>query len=154
MSFIDSPGFDDYDGGMPVEPESSEVKSRKRWLLLSGLFIAALVLGLANLFLSGQDGFVLGRGELAGRVVDELQQPVQAEIVILGQKKTTRTDEDGYFQLESIPSGRRTLLVGYLYTAQARPVEIKPGDMVDLGMIQIRTARRPGEYDGGRLGWR
>ncbi len=154
MSFVDSPGFDNYESGMPVEPESPEVRARKRWLLLSGLFIMALALGLANLFLSGQSGLVLGKGELAGRVVDELQQPVQAEIMILGQKMSAWTDEDGYFTIDSIPSGRRTLLIGYLYTAQARPVEVNPGEIVDLGMIQIRTARRPGEYDSGRLEWR
>ncbi len=61
MSFVDSPGFDNYESGMPVEPESPEVRARKRWLLLSGLFIVALTLGLANLFLSGQSGLVLAR---------------------------------------------------------------------------------------------
>ena len=154
MSLVDSPGFDQDKNGKFVEPDSPEQRSRKGWIRISVLFIVAIGLGIVNLFATGQGGLVLGHGAIEGKIVDELQQPLQAEVMVLGHPGTVWTDETGYFMLESIPSGSRTLLVGYMHAAQARQVVVNSGSTADLGLLQIRTARRSGMEGIERLEWR
>lgn len=78
----------------------------------------------------------VGRGTVTGHVVDAKTKKHLAGIVIniKGSKMGAVTDKTGHFTLKNIPTGQATLVmrgVGYLH--QEKVVEVKPGDVANIG---------------------
>ena len=57
-----------------------------------------------NLFASCQGGLILGQGAIEGKIVDELQQPLQAEVMVIAIRELCgRMKADILCWIQSLP---------------------------------------------------
>ena len=106
------------------------------------MILIALII--ANLTQSNNLALLTGTGSVSGQVVDENNQPVQAEVILFGQKNAIPTGPDGRFELKNVPRGKQSLVVGYQGMAREVPFNAVVGQAVDIGQIQVVTTQVPG----------
>jgi len=139
----DSPSLDSYQQGIP-DALPDPARGRKRFrLVLAALFLVVLGLGAYALLKSPTGAAVLGRGEITGQVVSGDQQPIPAEMVILGTDLKNIAQPDGSFRFSGIPAGEVILVVGWQGQAVEVPAAVPAGGQVDVGQIILQTTATP-----------
>lgn len=143
MQLEQSPGFDQYKDGLP-EPPPDPTRRRKRFrLLLLALLLAVLVLSALNFFGSKSAALLLGNGAVTGVVVGQDGQPFHGQVFILGTELSSATDADGRFFLDHVPAGAQILIVADDALGREFPVEVLPGETVEMGQIQFVPTATP-----------
>lgn len=137
-----SPSLEEYKDGMPEQLPDSSRRRRRVWGAIVALAVLALVFGVVNLARSGAFARLAGVGGVKGAVVDEQNQPLQAEIFVLGTNLSAQADASGYFEIQNVPAGRQTLVIGYLGKGTEIEVRVAGGETRDLGKIQVPTAEQ------------
>jgi len=91
-------------------------------------FIVPGLLTLAALALAGETG------KIAGRVLDEVGQPLpQANVVVTGQALGAASDLNGYYVILNVPVG--------IYTVEASMIGYRAASVTDVRVEPDRTAR-------------
>jgi len=145
MSLENSPSLDDYQGGMPARlPDAARGKRLTRLVIL-GLLVIVLIFAILNFVQSETGGILAGRGSLSGIVMDTNNQPIPAEVFLVGSQQIVTAGPDGRFELKYAPAGEQTLVVAYQYTGRKYSCTIQPGAQVDLGILY---APEPGKFGG------
>jgi hypothetical protein len=112
--------------------------------LISLLTILVIGLGMYNFSKSSSAQLLVGKGRLAGTVVDERGVPLDGEVFVIGVGHAVETAVDGSFELDSIPSGPRSLVVSQYGTAQEYSVEVVAGETQNVGQLQfVRVTPEP-----------
>jgi hypothetical protein len=149
MPFDDSPSLDTVAHGFQELPPPPPKKTwltpgRKRLYALGLVMVLAL---LALLIFNGSQDNLLSRtkalGAVSGQVLDEKDQPAQAEVLILGVLGPTKTDAQGKFVLSGLPAGQYTLVAGYQGSAREFPVTIITDQVVELGSLRLVSTAVP-----------
>jgi hypothetical protein len=86
-----------------------------------------------------------GTGSVTGNVVNGLGTPVPAQIFVLSTKLGTAADALGNFRLDSIPAGKKELIITYQGQGVDKPVEIISGQTTSLGTIQVQSTQIPAQ---------
>lgn len=138
-----SPSLEEYKDGMPEKLPDSSGRRKRVWITIAVLAALALVFGIVNLVRSDSFARMAGVGGVKGTVVDEKGQPLPAaDIFVLKTSLSAETDAAGYFEIQGVPAGYQTLVVGYLAQGIEVPVRIAGGETRDLGQIQMPTAEQ------------
>lgn len=135
-----SPSLEEYKDGMPEQLPDSSRRRRRVWGAIVALAVLALVFGVVNLVRSDSFARLAGVGGVKGTVVDEKGQPLAAEVFVLKTGLAAETDAAGYFEIQGVPAGRQTLVVGYMALGIEVPVQIAGGETRDLGRVQVPIA--------------
>lgn len=135
-----SPSLEEYKDGMPEQLPDSSRRRRRVWGAIVALAVLALVFGVVNLVRSDSFARLAGVGGVKGTVVDEKGQPLAAEVFVLKTGLAAETDAAGYFEIQGVPAGRQTLVVGYMARGIEVPVQIAGGETRDLGRVQLPIA--------------
>jgi hypothetical protein len=80
---------------------------------------------------------------VTGSVVNERNEPVQADVIIVGTRIKAKGDADGRFILRSVPEGRFDLIVSYQGSGREFLVDVVKGQPVDLGLIELVSTVEP-----------
>ena len=144
MTFTSSPSLKEYkDGIPPKKPERLMLKLVVRGLI-AVLIVLVIGLGLYDFSKSSSVQLLVGKGEIAGRVVDELGAPLDGEVFVAGVDLEVKIAPDGSFKLSGIPSGPRSLVVAQYGTAQEYNVEVLAGAIQNVGELKfVRVTPEP-----------
>ena len=141
----DSPALEDYQGGtLPPERGPSRLRGWIRVAILL-LGLAALAMSAILFLQSDLPAQIAGTGEIAGRVVGEDNQPLEAEIVVLGTEITTKADAQGQFLVRDVPAGDRSIAILHRYSGLEYPATVRTGQTTDLGEIKLVATSEPPE---------
>lgn len=135
-----SPSLEEYKDGMPEKLPDSSGRRKRAWIAIAVLAGVAVIFGVLNLARSDSFARLAGVGGVKGMVADEQGQPLPAEIFVLKTNLTAEADASGYFEIQGVPAGQQTLVVGYLAKGIEVPVRIAGGETRDLGQIQLPIA--------------
>lgn len=137
MSFNESPSLSDYEQGLPQKQRNTGGRKLKTWILIFGLAVICLSLWIWAIEDSGSVNILMGNGTIRGYVVDREGSPLNGEAFVMGMDKEVVLDGEGYFEIEGIPAGLRSLVVAHNGAAEEYPVTIKTGEIADMGEIRF-----------------
>ena len=143
MPHEDSPAIESFTEGVP-EPVQEPISRRKRlWVIIAILVLLALLLLAGNMLHSRSLSPKSGSGIVVGQVVDDHNQPIQADVFILGSKTTIKSGVDGQFELRNAAAGSQDLVVTYQGGAKEFLIMIKNGETLDMGSIRMAATAEP-----------
>ncbi|GAB4505086.1 MAG: hypothetical protein Fur0043_20810 [Anaerolineales bacterium] len=143
MQLEKSPGFDQYKDGLPEPPPDPALRRRRFRLVLLTLLLAILALSAINFLGSKSAAILSGNGAVTGVVVGPDGQPFQGQIFILGTELSAATDANGRFFLDHVPAGAQILIVADDALGREFPIEVIPGETVEMGQIQFIPTATP-----------
>jgi hypothetical protein len=143
MPHEDSPSIESFTEGTP-EPTPQSISGRKRlWITIGILALLVLLLLAGNLLRSHSFTSQSGSGNVVGQVVDDQNQPIQAEAFLFGSKTIIKSGLDGHFELHQAPAGTQNLVITYQGGAKQFPIVIKNGEILDVGIIHMSATAEP-----------
>jgi len=145
MSPANSPSLQEYKDGIPEKRRDPNVRKKTLRLVLLVFFVIVLSL-LFMLFLNTSLGARLtNRGTLTGQVVDSQDQPLIAQVFVLGAAHPVKTAADGSFTYKNAPAGNRYLTIAYHGKVVEYQVQVQAGAIVDLGNIIFTITSPPAQ---------
>jgi hypothetical protein len=143
MPLENSPSLDDYKEGMPEKLPDSNI-NRRRLLVVMGILLLIILIVEGVNFLRSPLGVILrGQATIQGQVVNQLGQPIPAEIIILETRKSVVAGNDGRFVMENVPAGQISVVADYQGTGVEIPVSLNAGSNFDLGQIRVAATAIP-----------
>lgn len=143
MSLEDSPAVEIFKEGLSAKlPDPGGQRRRLRAVIL-GLLLVVLVLGGIQLFNSPVGVMLRGTGQVQGRVLDERDQPIPADILILGTQRTTRCDANGAFVLGDVPAGKVSLVAMYRGQGIEQVIQLEVGAVLNVGDLRVVATALP-----------
>lgn len=108
------------------------------------MVLVVALIGMLNLMKKARTlESLAGTGNVLGRVVDQNGQPFEGSIFILGTQLETKTEADGSFSLEQVPSGKRTLVVADAASGLAFEIEVAAAKELQMGEIRFIPTGTP-----------
>lgn len=139
MTLQDAPTLEDFsDDFLTPPPEKINKKKRIRNILL-GLALLLMILFSISFAQSNDFAILTGKGNFSGYAVDESGEAIQVEVFVFGEELTTLSDETGYFYIEDVPAGERSIIVAFGDIATEEITTIVAGENTDLGTITVPT---------------
>ena len=144
MGTENSPSLDEFAQGMPLELPDPSKKRKRLWTIIGILSAIALMLA-GNMFVISDTAAILaGTGTVTGVVVDENNQPMPgAEIYVLGSRVKGESDAYGFFEVQDVPAGSRSIVVACGGTGYEYPILVIAGESVDLGEVRFISTLEP-----------
>jgi hypothetical protein len=143
MPLEDSPSLVEYKEGMP-EKLPDPLNRRRRLLIIIGIFLAIiLVVQAINFFRSPLGVILRGQATIQGQVINQLGQPIPAEIIVLETRKSVVAGNDGRFVMENVPAGQISVVADYQGTGVEVAVSLNAGSNFDMGQIRIAATAIP-----------
>ena len=143
MPLEDSPSLENYKEGMPANLPNPEQR-RRRLLWIIGLLLAVILVVQAINFLRSPLGVVLrGQATIRGQVVNQLGQPIPAEVIVMENRLAVIAGSDGRFVIPNAPAGQISIVADYQGVGVEVPVNLKPGDDLDIGSIRVAATALP-----------
>ena len=143
MKLEDSPSLSEFKDGIPEHPVDPNAR-RKRFRIALFVSLSIVLMMAAILFLKSPAANILaGQGAVQGYVVDEINQPFQGHIFILGTELDIKTSSNGYFLMENVPAGEQILIAADEEFADEFPITVIAGQTVDIGQIQFVSLAMP-----------
>jgi hypothetical protein len=143
MSLSSSPSFEDPETRIQdseINPNNPHPQRRLTFRVLIGVF-GVIAVGLAALnILGGVERY----GAVAGVILDLNDNPVQAEVFVLGADNIALAGPDGSFTLEDVPVGGQQLIVGYNGIGQSLNVSVANSEVTQVGLVRIDTSLEDG----------
>ncbi len=123
-------------------PEKPE---KPKWTRVTLFILAVVVLVLAGINFTKTVKItpVAGLGSVRGKIVNQLQTPVPADIFIINSPFSTTANSSGDFQLSNVPSGSVHLIIGYKGVGKEVPVEIQADRIFSIGQISVEETQLP-----------
>jgi len=143
MAYEDSPSLENFEQGLPEELPGSDGNHKSLWKVIVALGVLVLVLGAVNFLKSGTMAKIRGTGKVQGVIVNEAEEPIQAEIFVPGTTISAKTDQAGRFEVVGVPSGERSIVVAYAGSAWEYPVQVLAGEVVNMGKLHFMTTVVP-----------
>lgn len=143
MKLEDSPSLEQYSvfTQHPAPDPKAQKRRLRRWI---GVFLAiSFLLSSASLLQSRKVSVVFGTGSVQGRVITSDGLPFQGEIYVLGTTLETKTDSNGSFLLQGIPSGERVLIVADEQIGHEFPIRVIAGKQINLGEMRFVATAVP-----------
>lgn len=138
MSLQNSPSLKDFSEGYQPPPDSEKGKKRVRIIL--GAFSLLLLAMLVVNFIQSDIAEVLSqKGSISGNAVSESGNPIQVEVLVFGTDIKILSDENGFFNIESVPAGEQEVIVAYGNIATEVNVSVTPGKENSLETIIVPT---------------
>jgi len=144
MAYEQSPSLKIYEEGLPSAPPPDTSARRKwLWVIITVLAVTTVALSVVTFARSTAAALLVGTGTVTGKVVDEADQPIAAEIFVLHTNIEARTNSDGIFELRGVPAGQQAIVVAYQGAGREIPVTVIAGARVDIGAIQLTATAFP-----------
>jgi hypothetical protein len=140
-----SPTLEYYKDGLPPEMHDDKAsrKRRKIWTIAAILVLLILGLALINFMQSDTASVLAGKGTVTGLVLDRSSLPLSAEIFIIGAKTESKTNSEGYFEIENVPAGMQSVVIAHNGSGEEIRVEVIAGSAVDLGTVRLAATALP-----------
>jgi hypothetical protein len=143
MPLEDSPSLDNYKEGMP-EKLPDPLSLRRRLLVMMGILLAIILVVQAFNFFRSPLGVILrGQATIQGQVINQLGQPIPAEVIVLETRKSVFAGNDGRFVMDNVPAGQISVVAGYQGTGVEIPVNLNAGSTFDMGQIRVAATAIP-----------
>jgi hypothetical protein len=143
MSLEDSPSLEDFsDDFLSPPPDKADKKKRFSIILVSLVLLIVILLGI-NFAQSGAYAQLAGKGSLSGYAVNENGEAIAVEIFIFGTDISGLSGSDGYFEIENVPAGERSVIIAFGDIATEEIVTLSSGTNTDLGTVTVPTKLEP-----------
>lgn len=143
MALENSPSLDEFEDGIPKKLSDPSAR-RKRIRILAWLLLALLLVFFGVSFLnSNAASFLAGKGNITGQALDDIGNPFQGYIFILGTELETSTQPDGTFLIENVPAGSRVVVLANEYAGYEFPVQVVAGETIAIGQIKFISTATP-----------
>ncbi|MBT3322174.1 MAG: hypothetical protein HN392_07800 [Anaerolineae bacterium] len=139
MTLQDSPSLEDFSDGVLSPPPEKPNKKRRITNIMAGLLVLIIILLGINFAQSNAFSEIAGQGKISGYAVDESNQPILVDIIVFGTNIRAVSDENGYFEVENIPSGRQSIIIAFGLIATEEVVIVEVGQNTELGTITVLT---------------
>jgi hypothetical protein len=143
MGFQESPSLEDFSNGLHSELPDPSKKRKGIWSIIAVLSLIVIVLLVITFFRSGGAAVVAGTGTITGIVLGEQNQPVEAEIIVLGTEIEGMANSEGYFEISNIPAGHRSVAVIYEASGWDFPTKVNPGQVTHMGELRFTVTAEP-----------
>lgn len=143
MSLEDSPAVEVFKEGLSAKLPDPGRRRRQVRVVIVGLLLLALVLGAIQVFNSPVGVVLRGTGQVQGRVVDDRDRPIPAEIFVLGTQHSTRCDANGEFMLSGVPAGTLAVVATYNGQGIEQVVQLEVGAALNLGELRVAATALP-----------
>lgn len=139
MTLQDSPTLEDFSDDFLTPPADKPDKDKRFRVILVGLaFLIIILLGI-NFTKSNDYAVLAGKGTVSGYAVNESGVAIQVEVLIFGTEIIALSDDTGYFSVENIPAGERSIIIAYGNIATEEIVVVAAGGNTDLGTVTVPT---------------
>ncbi|MCP4138885.1 MAG: carboxypeptidase regulatory-like domain-containing protein [Chloroflexi bacterium] len=139
MSLEDSPTLEDFSDDFLSPPPEKADKKRRFSAILIGLALLIVILVGINFAQSGAYDQLAGNGSLSGHAVNESGEAIAVEIFVFGTEISVISADDGYFEIENVPAGERSIIIAYGDIATEEITLINAGEKTDLGSVTVPT---------------
>jgi hypothetical protein len=128
-----------------IKETPKEKLPKKKWVRITifTLLVVALILGGFNLKNSRAFESLLGTGTINGLVVNSKLTPVPADIYVLGQELSAKTNDLGQFALSKVPAGNATLIIAYQGMGKEFPIKLSAGETISIGQVVVEETQIP-----------
>lgn len=147
MSTQESPSLEDFENGLPNNLPKDRLSKQKIIVrsIIGILLVVLIVLTVVNLGKNDSVTNLLGKGTVVGQVIDNKNQPIVADIVFIGLEIKGKTNNEGYFEINNIPSGEQSVAILVESGGVEYPVLIEAGKTFDIGQVKIIATPGPGD---------
>ncbi|HET59573.1 MAG TPA: carboxypeptidase regulatory-like domain-containing protein [Chloroflexi bacterium] len=76
-------------------------------------------------------------GSINGYAVNEIGMPIRVEVMVYGTDILVMSDEIGYFEIDGVPVGERSVIVAFGYIASEVIVEVAANDETSVGHVTV-----------------
>jgi len=139
MPLEDSPSLDYYKDGLPEKLPDPQHKRRNIWKLILSLMVLSLAMVFIHLWQDGAIASVVGTGTVNGRVYDDNGNPIAAEVFVFGTNLSAQANTDGYFSLNSVPNGERTIIIAHRMVGREFKINVVAGQIVNMGDLRFQS---------------
>ena len=146
MPLENSPSLNNYSNGIPDDIPGPAEKKKSINFIIYTLFGVIVILGIFSILKRNNTIQLAGSGTISGYTVNQYDQPVPAEVFISGSDETIIADENGYFQLDRVPVGDYSLIVGYNFVGSEYPVNVSSKSNTEMGRLEVSAPHKPFEY--------
>jgi hypothetical protein len=143
MPLEESPSLNKYKQGLPLEISKPKNRRVVTWIIIAVLFFITIALALFLYFKNHTIVNYTGDGIVTGQVVGERNQPIEAQILILGTDIEGVSDIDGYFEISEVPVGDHSIVILYQGSGWEYPTTISTGQVTNIGKIKIVPTSEP-----------
>lgn len=144
MAYEQSPSLRAYEGGLPSSPPP-DTSTRRRWLwvVITVLAVATVALAVITFARSTTAAILVGTGTVTGKVVDESNRPIVAEIFVLHTNIEAKSNADGTFEIHGVPAGQQSVVVAYQGAGREIVVDVVVGAQVNMGTVRLTATAIP-----------
>jgi hypothetical protein len=144
MAYEQSPSLRTYEQGLPSTPPPDRSARRKwLWVIISVLAVATVTLAVITFARSTAAAILVGTGTVTGKVVDESNRPIVAEIFVLHTNIEAKSNSDGTFEIRGVPAGQQSVVVAYQGAGREIVVDVVAGAQVNMGTVQLTATAIP-----------
>ncbi|MGQ9502782.1 MAG: carboxypeptidase regulatory-like domain-containing protein [Anaerolineae bacterium] len=144
MAYEQSPSLKAYEEGLPPSPPHDR-STRRKWLwgIITVLALATVALAVITFARSTAAAILMGTGTVTGKVVDESNRPIVAEIFVLHTNIEVKSNSDGSFEIHGVPAGLQSVVVAYQGAGREITIDVLAGAKVDMGTVQLTATAIP-----------
>lgn len=144
MAYEQSPSLEAYEKGLPSSPPP-DTSTHRKWLWVVITVLAAVTVALAVIAFARSTtmAILVGTGTVTGRVVDESNRPIVAEIFVLHTNIEANSDSNGTFEIHGVPTGQQSIVVAYQGAGREITIDVLAGAKVDVGTVQLTATATP-----------
>ena len=142
MKTQDAPSVKDYSAGI-LKESTSLLANRQQYYWLLGILITLVFLLLGIIGFQNLDFSVFTKkGVVYGQVTDGKNNPLKADVFILGTNARVKADKEGYFKLTNVPVGEQTIILAYEKVGIEIDLEVAAKEEYDIGIIALPTNQK------------
>lgn len=144
MAYEQSPSLKEYEEGLPSSPPP-DTSTRHKWLwaVITVLAVATVALAVITFVRSTAAAILVGTGSVTGKVVDESNRPIVADIFVLHTNIEARSNAEGLFEIHGVPAGQQSVVVAYQGAGREIIVDVVAGAQVNVGTVQLTATAVP-----------
>ncbi|PWH14900.1 MAG: hypothetical protein DDG58_12220 [Ardenticatenia bacterium] len=144
MAYEQSPSLKTYEQGLPSAPPPDTSARRKwLWIIITLLAVATVALAVVTFARSTAAAILVGTGTVTGKVVDESNRPIVAQIFVLHTNIEATSNPDGTFEIHGVPAGQQAVVVAYQGAGREILVDVVAGARVHMGTVQLTATAIP-----------
>lgn len=144
MAYERSPSLKTYGEGLPSSPPPDTSAQRKWfWVVITVLAVTTVALAVITFARSTTAAILVGTGTVTGKVVDESNQPIVAEVFVLHTNIEAKSNADGIFEIHGVPAGPQSVVVAYQGAGREIMVDVVAGAQVNIGTVQLTATAIP-----------